>query len=146
MRYRLLGTSGLRVSELCLGAMTFGEEFGIGVPEAEARPVFDAFREAGGNFIDTANIYNRGTSERILGGFIKADRPKLVIASKYTLSTDPADPNAGGSHRKNLVQSLEASLRRLGTDYLDLYWVHGFDRHSDLGAVMRALDDQVRAG
>ncbi len=146
MRYRLLGNSGLRVSELCLGTMTFGEEFGIGVPEAGARPVFEAFREAGGNFIDTANIYNRGTSERILCPLIKPERQQLVIASKYTLSTNPADPNAGGSHRKNLVQSLEDSLKRLGTDYLDLYWVHGWDRHTDLGALMRALDDQVRAG
>ncbi|MEZ5564760.1 MAG: aldo/keto reductase [Gammaproteobacteria bacterium] len=146
MRYRVLGLSGLRVSELCLGAMTFGEEFGIGVAATEARRVYDEFRAAGGNFIDTANIYNRGSSERILGEFIREGREKLVLASKYTLSSDPADPNAGGSHRKNLMQSLDASLRRLGTDYLDVYWVHGWDRRTDLASLMRALDDQVRAG
>lgn len=146
MRYRIFGSSGLRVSELCLGTMTFGEEFGIGVPAAEARRVYDDFRAAGGNFIDTANIYNRGSSERILAEFIREDREKLVIASKFSLNTDPADPNAGGSHRKNLVQALEGSLRRLGTDYLDVYWVHGWDRRTEVAGLMRALDDQVRAG
>lgn len=146
MRYQLLGNSGLRVSELCLGAMTFGEEFGIGAPPEECRRVFDAFLAAGGNFIDTANIYNAGTSERILGGFINGQRDRLVLASKYTLSTGADDPNAGGSHRKNLVQALEASLRRLNTGYLDLYWVHGWDRHTSLEVLMRALDDQVRLG
>lgn len=146
MRYRLLGSSGLRVSEICLGTMTFGEEFGIGVPAAAARRVYDAFRAADGNFIDTANIYNRGSSERMLGEFIREDRARLVLASKYSLNTDPADPNAGGSHRKNLVQALEGSLRRLGTDYLDVYWVHGWDRRTDIVGLMRALDDQVRAG
>lgn len=146
MQYQLLGPSGLRVAELCLGTMTFGEEFGIGADATESRRVFDAYLEAGGNFIDTANIYNRGTSERLLGTFLGAHRERLVVASKYTLSTDSADPNAGGSHRKNLVQALEASLRRLGTPYLDLYWVHGWDRHTSLPELMRALDDQVRAG
>ncbi len=146
MRYKVLGGSGLRVSELCLGTMPFGEEFGIGVPATEARRVYDEFRAAGGNFIDTANIYNRGSSELILSDFIREDRDQLVLASKFALSTNPADVNAGGSHRKNLVQALEASLRRLRTDYLDVYWVHGWDRHTDLAALMRALDDQVRAG
>lgn len=146
MKYQLLGSSGLRVAELCLGTMTFGEEFGIGADAAGSRRVFDAYLEAGGNFIDTANIYNRGTSERLLGTFMGAHRERLVVASKYTLNTDPADPNAGGSHRKNLVQALEASLRRLGTGYLDLYWVHGWDRYTPLPELMRALDDQVRAG
>jgi aryl-alcohol dehydrogenase-like predicted oxidoreductase len=146
MDYCILGRSGLRVSRLCLGAMTFGEEFGIGADAAESRRVFDAYRDAGGNFIDTANIYNRGTSERLLAGFIAGDRARLVIASKYTLSTDGADPNAGGSHRKNLVQALDASLRRLQTDYLDVFWVHGWDRHTAMEEVMRGLDDQVRLG
>lgn len=146
MKYTLLGTSSLRVSELCLGAMTFGEEMGIGAPPAECRQVFDGFVEAGGNFIDTADIYNRGTSERMLADFIGPHRDYLVLASKYSLNTRSDDPNAGGSHRKNLVQSLDASLRRLGTDYLDLYWVHGWDRHTPLPEVLRALDDQVRAG
>lgn len=146
MRYRSLGFSGLKVSELCLGAMTFGEEFGIGAAETECRRVYDRFLEAGGNFVDTANIYNRGTSERMLAGFIHGNREYLVLATKYTLSTRPDDPNAGGNHRKNLVQSLEASLRRLQTDYVDLYWVHGWDRMTPSAEVMRALDDQVRLG
>jgi len=146
MRYLQLGHSGLKVSELCLGAMTFGEEFGIGADEAECRKVFDAYVRAGGNFIDTANIYNRGTSERMLGKFIREDRERLIIATKYTLSTRPDDPNAGGNHRKNLVSSLDASLERLATDYVDLYWMHGWDQSTPVAEVMRALDDQVRAG
>jgi aryl-alcohol dehydrogenase-like predicted oxidoreductase len=146
MRYVQLGRSGLKVSQLCLGTMTFGEEFGIGADERVSRQIFEAFVAAGGNFVDTANIYNRGTSEKLLGKFIHEDRARYVVATKYTLSTCPADPNAGGNHRKNLVQSLDASLRRLGTDYLDLYWIHGWDRHTPVAEVMRALDDQVRAG
>jgi aryl-alcohol dehydrogenase-like predicted oxidoreductase len=136
----------MKVSELCLGAMTFGQEFGIGAPEDECRRVYDDFLDAGGNFIDTANIYNQGTSERMLGKFIGGDRERLVLASKYSLTTQPTDPNAGGSHRKNLVQSLNASLKRLQTDYIDLYWVHGWDPLTPLPELMRALDDQVRAG
>ncbi|MDJ0929470.1 MAG: aldo/keto reductase [Gammaproteobacteria bacterium] len=146
MQYLELGRSGLRISELCLGAMTFGEEMGIGAPVDECRRVYESFLEAGGNFIDTANIYNRGTSESILGEFIGSERDRLVLASKYSLSTNPADPNAGGNHRKNLQQALDASLRRLQTDYLDIYWVHGWDRSTPLAEMMRALDDQVRAG
>lgn len=146
MKYKQLGTSNLKVSEVCLGAMTFGEELGIGAPEAESRRVFDTFLDAGGNFIDTANMYNRGTSERMLARFIEGNRDYVVLASKYSLSTQGADPNAGGNHRKNLVQSLESSLRRLKTEYLDLYWVHAWDRSTSLPELMRALDDQVRAG
>ena len=146
MKYVRLGASGLMVSELCLGAMTFGEEMGIGSPVAECREIFDAFVDAGGNFIDTANIYNRGTSERILRDLIGGNRDYLVVASKYSLNTRPDDPNAGGNHRKNLVQALNASLQRLGTDYLDLYWIHGWDTSTSSSEVMRALDDQVRAG
>ncbi len=146
MRYRELGHSGLKVSELCLGTMTFGEEFGIGTDEAGSREIFDAYVEAGGNFFDTANIYNRGTSEQLLGKFAGAERDRYVIASKYTLNARPDDPNAGGNHRKNLVCSLEDSLRRLDTDYVDLYWVHGWDQRTPVAEVMRALDDQVRAG
>jgi aryl-alcohol dehydrogenase-like predicted oxidoreductase len=146
MKYNGLGRSNMKVSEICLGAMTFGEEFGIGAPESECRTIFDRFVEAGGNFIDTANMYNKGTSERMLSGFIRADRDFVVLASKYTLNMRPDDPNAGGSHRKNLVQALEQSLRRLETDYIDLYWVHGWDGATDIGELMRALDDQVRAG
>lgn len=146
MRYRTLGHSGLKVSELCLGTMTFGEEFGFGAPQDESRRMFDAYLEAGGNFIDTANIYNAGSSERFLGEFIAPLRSRLVLASKYTMSTDAADPLAGGNSRKNLQQSLEASLRRLRTDYLDVYWVHAWDQVTPLEEVVRALDDAVRAG
>ena len=146
MKYKSLGRSNLKVSELCLGTMTFGEEFGIGAPESECRRVFDAFVEAGGNFLDTADIYNAGTSERMLGEFAAANRDYLVLASKYSLNTRADDPNAGGSHRKNLVQSLEGTLRRLGTEYVDLYWVHGWDGATNMEELMRALDDQVRAG
>jgi aryl-alcohol dehydrogenase-like predicted oxidoreductase len=146
MKYKVLGRSGLRVSELCLGAMTFGEEFNFGASEAVSRAIYGRYREAGGNFIDTANIYNAGTSERMLAGFVREDREALVLASKYSMSTNPAEPNLSGNHRKNLVQALEASLRRLETDYLDLFWVHGWDQLTRIDEVMRALDDQVRAG
>lgn len=146
LKYKSLGASGLQVSELCLGTMTFGEEMGIGAAETECRAIFDAFLQAGGNFLDTADIYNKGTSERMLGRFSASCRDYLVIASKYSFSTRTDDPNAGGNHRKKMVQSLEASLRRLDTDYLDLYWVHGWDQQTPLDELMRALDDQVRAG
>ncbi len=146
MRYRLLGRSGLKVSEICLGTMTFGEEHGFGAPLTESRQMFDAFLEAGGNFIDTANIYTQGSSERFLAEFIGPERSRLVLASKFSMTTDPADPNAGGNSRKNLQRALEASLRRLRTDYLDLYWVHAWDQSTPLDELMRALDDAVRAG
>jgi len=146
MRYKLLGRSGLRVSELCLGTMTFGTEWRWGSDKKESRRVFDAYIEAGGNFIDTANRYTEGTSERMLAEFIGSERDRYVLATKYTLSTDDTDPNASGNHRKNMVRSLEASLERLGTDYIDLYWVHAWDFMSPIEEVMRALDDLVRAG
>jgi aryl-alcohol dehydrogenase-like predicted oxidoreductase len=146
MRYRWLGRSGLRVSELCLGTMTFGQEHGFGADIDESRRMFDAFVDAGGNFIDTANMYSQGSSERFLADFIAAQRARLVVASKYTMSMDPADPNGGGNSRKNLTQALEATLRRLRTDYLDLYWVHAWDQQTPLDELLRALDDAVRAG
>lgn len=146
MRYVRLGRSGLKVSEICLGTMTFGEESGFGASEVECRRVFDAYLAAGGNFIDTANIYTGGTSERMLAGMIAATRARLVVASKFSMTTDARDPNAGGNSRKNLQQSLDASLRRLGTDYLDLYWVHAWDGITPIDEVLRALDDAVRAG
>ncbi|MCU0758751.1 MAG: aldo/keto reductase [Steroidobacteraceae bacterium] len=146
MRSRQLGHSGLKVSELCLGTMTFGEESGFGAPEAECRRMFDAYREAGGNFLDTANIYSGGSSERILAGLVAAERDRLVVASKFSMTTDPRDPNAGGNSRKNLRQSLEATLRRLGTDRIDLYWVHAWDGITPPDELLRALDDAVRAG
>src|SRR5215213_5286868 len=147
MRYKLLGKTGLRVSELCLGAMIFGDVRGSwGASEEESGRILDAFAEAGGNFVDTANHYAGGESERILGELIASDRERWVLATKYTLNTRPADPNSGGSHRKSLVQSLDASLKRLGTDYIDLYWVHIWDAFTPVEEVMRALDDVVRSG
>jgi aryl-alcohol dehydrogenase-like predicted oxidoreductase len=146
MRYKLLGRSGLRVSELALGAMSFGEEWGWGAGREESRRMFDAFAKAGGNFIDTANRYTEGTSERLVGEFVASDRQHFVIATKYTLFMRGGDPNSAGNHRKNMVQALEASLSRLGTDYVDLYWVHAWDYLTPVDEVMRGLDDLVRAG
>ncbi len=146
MKYYLLGKSGLRVSELCLGTMTFGEEWGWGSSKEESHRIFNAYVEAGGNFIDTANKYTEGTSEKYIGEFISSDRDRFVLATKYTSNTRKGDPNAGGNHRKNMVQSLEASLRRLNTDYIDLYWVHAWDPLTPVEELMRALDDMVKAG
>ncbi|RPH91760.1 MAG: aldo/keto reductase [Chroococcales cyanobacterium metabat2.561] len=146
MRYKLLGNSGLRVSELCLGTMTFGEDWGWGADKEESRAVFQAFAEAGGNFLDTANIYTNGTSETLVGEFVKGDREKWVIATKYSLNTRPGDVNACGNHRKNLFQAVEASLKRLGTDYIDLLWLHIWDSLTPMEEVMRAFDDLVRMG
>jgi aryl-alcohol dehydrogenase-like predicted oxidoreductase len=142
----LLGRSGLRVSELCLGTMTFGEDWGWGADKATSRALYDAFREAGGNFFDSANRYTEGTSERFLGEFCASERDQVVLATKFTLWTRRDDPNAGGNHRKNMVQALEASLKRLGTDYVDLYWVHAWDFTTSPEELMRGLDDLVRAG
>ena len=146
MRYKLFGRTGLRVSELCLGTMTFGEDWGWGAPEAECARILDAFAEAGGNFVDTADVYTDGSSERILGRLVASDRDRWVLATKYASSTRPEDPNAGGAHRKNLVRAVEASLRRLGTDYVDVYWVHVWDVFTPVDEVVRALDDVVAAG
>jgi len=146
MRYRLLGKSGLRVSELCLGTMTFGEDWGWGSSKDESRRVLDAFFEAGGNFIDTANVYTNGTSEALLGEFLGADRARAVLATKYTNAMPGTDPNAAGNQRKNMVQAVEASLKRLRTDYIDLYWVHIWDKVTPVEEVMRAFDDLVRQG
>jgi aryl-alcohol dehydrogenase-like predicted oxidoreductase len=146
MRYKLLGPSGLRVSELCLGTMSFGEAWGFGADEKEAHRILAAFAEAGGNFIDTANNYHEGQSEEILGDFLGPGRDHFVVATKYTLAMDPADPTAAGNSRKNLRRSVEASLRRLQTDYLDLLWVHAWDYTTPVAEVMRALDDLVTAG
>ncbi|HEX6509905.1 MAG TPA: aldo/keto reductase [Chloroflexota bacterium] len=146
MRYKLLGKSGLRVSQLCLGTMTFGETWGWGASREESRAIFDAFVEAGGNFIDTANNYTDGCSETYVGECIASERERFVVATKYSLSTRKDDPNGGGNHRKNMTQALEASLKRLGTDYIDLYWLHMWDFMTPIDEVMRALDDMVRAG
>ncbi|MBV9492010.1 MAG: aldo/keto reductase [Verrucomicrobia bacterium] len=146
MRYQLLGNSGLRVSELCLGTMTFGEDWGWGSSKEDSRRLYQRFREAGGNFIDTANLYTNGTSERFLGEFIQGEREQVVLATKYTNAAPGQDPNAAGNHRKNMVQALEASLRRLQTGYVDLYWLHVWDSITPIYEVMRAFDDLVRQG
>jgi aryl-alcohol dehydrogenase-like predicted oxidoreductase len=146
MRYKLLGKSGLRVSELALGTMTFGEEWGWGASKDDSRRQFEAYAAAGGNFIDTANRYTEGTSERFVGEFVKADRDAFVVATKYTLFDRKGDPNFSGNHRKNLVRSLEASLKRLQMEAVDLLWVHAWDFLTPVEEVMRALDDVVCAG
>ena len=146
MRYKLLGTSGLRVSELCLGTMSFGDAWGFGADEKESLRILEAFGDAGGNFIDTANKYHEGQSEEIVGAFVGSDRDRWVIGTKYTLAMRPDDPNAAGNGRKNLRQSVESSLARLGTDHLDVLWVHAWDFTVSVEAVMRSLDDLVRSG
>src|SRR5271167_5066445 len=146
MRYKLLGKSGLRVSELCLGTMTFGEDWGWGSSKDESRQVYDAFLEAGGNFIDTANVYTNGTSEKLLGEFMTGHRDRIVLATKYTNAAPGKDPNAAGNHRKSMMRAVEASLERLKTDYIDLYWLHIWDQITPIEEVMRAFDDLVRQG
>ncbi|WP_255510933.1 aldo/keto reductase [Kribbella pratensis] len=134
------------MSELILGAMTFGEQGGVGAPIAECRQMLDLYAEAGGNAIDTAINYRDGASEEFLGELLTGRRESFVLGTKYTVSRERADPNAAGNHRKNLRASLETSLRRLRTDYLDVYWVHMWDRDTPLEETMRALDDAVQAG
>ncbi|MBS1818095.1 MAG: aldo/keto reductase [Acidobacteria bacterium] len=147
--YVTLGRSGLRVSPFCLGAMTFGEDWGWGSTVADSEAIIATFLERGGNFIDTANGYTRGHSERIIGDFIAHDRSRrdrIVIATKFFSNLYLGDPNGGGTSRKAIVASCEQSLRRLQTDYIDLYWMHAWDRHTPIDETMRALDDLVRAG
>ncbi len=144
MRHTTFGNTGLRVSEAFLGAMGFGE--GWGVPTEDCRKIFTAYAEAGGNVVDTANRYTDGASERIVGELLGADRERFVLTTKYTLSMDGDDPNASGNHRKNLRRSVGDSLRRLGTDYIDLLWVHIWDAHTPIEETMRALDDLIRSG
>ncbi len=146
MKYLLLGHSGLRVSEAALGTMTFGEDWGFGTPKEESQRVYETYREAGGNFIDTANLYTNGTSERFLGEFMKGHRESVVLATKYSNAAPGPDPNAAGNHRKCMMQAVEASLKRLQTDYVDLYWVHVWDQLTPVEEVMRGLDDLVRQG
>ncbi|KUL40947.1 aldo/keto reductase [Streptomyces sp. NRRL F-4489] len=146
MRYTLFGKTGLRVSELALGTMTFGEEWGWGSSRETSARILDAYADAGGNFLDTANNYTGGSSETILGELLTSRRDRFVLASKYTCATAPDDVNAAGNHRKNLVRSVEASLRRLDTDRLDVLWVHARDNFTPVEEVMRALDDLVRSG
>src|SRR6202012_3541130 len=146
MRYRLLGNRGLRVFEISLGTMTFGEDWGWGAAKDESRKMYDAYRDAGGNFIYTANIYTNGTSETLLGEFMSGHRESIVLATKYSNSFPTKDANAAGNQRKNMMQAVDASLKRLKTDYIDLYWVHIWDQITPVEEVMRGLDDLVRAG
>ncbi len=146
MRYTLLGNTGLRISEVALGTMTFGEAWGWGASKDECRRIFDAFAEEGGNFVDTACNYTDGQSEEIVGELVEPDRDRFVVATKYTLTARREDPNAGGNHRKSLVRTLETSLRRLRTDYVDLLWLHMWDGMTPVEEVVRALDDLVSAG
>jgi aryl-alcohol dehydrogenase-like predicted oxidoreductase len=148
-KYVTLGRSGLRVSPLCLGAMTFGEDLGWGSSVEESQQIMDRFIEHGGNFIDTANFYTKSHSEKIIGDHVgrhAARRDRLVIATKFSGNLYPGDPNGGGSGRKSIVSACENSLRRLQTDYIDLYWLHNWDVHTPIDETMAALDDLVRAG
>jgi aryl-alcohol dehydrogenase-like predicted oxidoreductase len=144
--YRLLGRSGLRVSPLSLGTMTFGADWGWGADWDEARAIFDTYVDRGGNFIDSANGYTNGTAENMVGEFAKKRRDELVIATKYTMTTRPNDPNAGGNHRKSMVRSVEQSLDRLQSDYIDLLYLHAWEGTTPVEEVLRAMDDLVRSG
>ncbi|HEX3732205.1 MAG TPA: aldo/keto reductase [Mycobacteriales bacterium] len=144
--YRLLGRSGLRVSPLSLGTMTFGTDWGWGADTDEARRIFDTYVDRGGNFIDTANQYTNGTAEKLLGKFAHDKRESLVLATKYTLAERPEDPNSGGNHRKSMLRTVEASLRRLDTDYIDLLYLHAWDNTTPVEEILRGMDDLVRAG
>ncbi|HEU5030914.1 MAG TPA: aldo/keto reductase [Spirillospora sp.] len=144
--YRTLGRSGLRVSPLALGTMTFGADWGWGADWDEARAIFDAYVGRGGNFVDTANAYTDGTSERMVGEFAQGRREELVIATKYAMPTRPGDPNSGGNSRKSMVRSVEESLSRLRTDYIDLLYLHMWDGGTPVEEVLRAMDDLVSAG
>jgi len=144
-----LGRSGLRVSPFCLGGMTFGEERGWGSTAAVSEEVIDRYLDCGGNFIDTANSYNRGHSEKIIGDHVgchPARRDRIVIATKFSFSLYPGDPNARGANRKSIIAACEESLRRLRTGYIDLYWMHYWDWFTPIDETMRALEDLVTAG
>jgi aryl-alcohol dehydrogenase-like predicted oxidoreductase len=142
MKYKILGKSGLRVSELCFGTMTFGMEWGYGADKSESRKLFTSFCEAGGNFFDTANRYTEGSSELWLGEFVRENRcrDEVVLATKYSLFTGAGKINDGGNHRKNLVQSVEGSLKRMGTEYIDILYIHAWDFTVDEEELMRNLN------
>ena len=147
--YITLGRSGLRVSPFCLGTMTFGEDLGWGSSVEESQRIIDRFIELGGNFLDTANFYTKSHSEKIIGDHLgrhSARRDRLVIATKFSGNLYPGDPNGGGSGRKSIIAQCENSLRRLQTDYIDLYWLHNWDVHTPIEETMAALEDLVRAG
>jgi len=147
MKYKLLGRSGLKVSELCLGTMGFGTENGWGADKETSFTIMQKFAEAGGNFLDTANIYKFGTSEKIIGEFINSrDRDYFVIATKYTLHDNATNPNASGNNRKNMMRSVEESLKRLQTGFIDVLYLHIWDDLTPIDEVLRGLDDLVKQG
>ncbi|MCC8425438.1 aldo/keto reductase [Mucilaginibacter sp. UR6-11] len=147
MNYKLLGRSGLKVSELCLGTMGFGTEAGWGADAATSFAIMDSFTNAGGNFLDTANVYKLGTSEKIIGEYISNhDRDYFVLATKYSLKDNLTNPNASGNNRKNMMRSVEESLRRLKTDFIDMLYLHIWDDITPIDEVMRGLDDLIRQG
>jgi len=146
--YVTLGRSGLRVSPLSLGTMTFGTEWGWGNEEKDSRTIFDRYIEQGGNFLDTADGYTGGHSEQLVGKFVteRKLRDAVVVATKFTFNAQPGNPNAGGNGRKNIYRALEGSLRRLQTDYVDLYWLHAWDTVTPAEEVLSTLNDLVREG
>jgi len=147
MKYKLLGRSGLKVSELCLGTMGFGTEGGWGADAATSFDIMDAYANAGGNFLDTANMYKLGTSEKIIGDYLSHhDRDYFVLATKYTLKDNTTNPNASGNNRKNMMRSVEQSLKRLKTDFLDILYLHIWDDITPIDEVLRAMDDLIRQG
>src|ERR1700748_2586310 len=147
MKYKLLGRSGLKVSELCLGTMGFGTEAGWGADKAISFAIMDAYANAGGNFLDTANVYKLGTSEKIIGEYLSNnDRDYFVLATKYTLKDNITNPNASGNNRKNMMRSVEESLKRLKTDFIDVLYLHIWDDITPIDEVLRGLDDLIRQG
>jgi aryl-alcohol dehydrogenase-like predicted oxidoreductase len=147
MKYKLLGRSGLKVSELCLGTMGFGTENGWGADRDASFGIMDAYANAGGNFLDTANLYKTGTSEKIIGEYLSnQDRDYFVVATKYSLKDNITNPNASGNNRKNMMRSVEDSLKRLKTDFIDLFYLHIWDDITPIDEVLRGMDDLVRQG
>ncbi|GAB3928379.1 aldo/keto reductase [Mucilaginibacter myungsuensis] len=147
MKYKLLGRSGLKVSELCLGTMGFGTDNGWGADKDTSFAIMEEFANAGGNFFDTANVYQKGTSERLIGDFIsQQDRDFFVLATKYTLKDNQTNPNASGNNRKNMMRSVEESLKRLKTDFIDVLYLHIWDDITPIDEVLRGLDDLIRHG
>jgi aryl-alcohol dehydrogenase-like predicted oxidoreductase len=147
MNYKLLGRSGLKVSELCLGTMGFGTENGWGADKDDSFAIMDAYASAGGNFLDTANMYKLGTSEKIIGEYLSSrDRDYFVVATKYSLKDNSTNPNASGNNRKNMMRSVEESLKRLKTDFIDLLYLHIWDDLTPIDEVLRGMDDLVRQG
>jgi len=149
MKYKTLGKSGLQVSELCLGTMTFGEDWGWGASKAESKKIFDAFAEAGGNFIDTSCNYTNGMSEKFIGEFIRGERDRFVVATKYSLRVGkghPADPNYGGNSRKSMARNVDESLKRLNTDHIDLLYLHMWDFRTPVEEVLQSVNQLIGSG